>query len=138
MIATWILFASSEFTGRARYDGPGTPITLRHGARVIEDSRRLRLAWSDKGQQGGEGGDEGHSDRDGGCRRSGRNRPDREPGLAGRQRHRRIERRVGGRRKKPGADPRAVSVGAPRGGAREGADMILQDAVVQRPISISA
>jgi hypothetical protein len=22
---------------------PGTPITLRHGARVIEDSRRLRL-----------------------------------------------------------------------------------------------
>ena len=25
-----------------------------------------------------------------------------------------------------------------RGGAREGADMILQDAVVQRPISISA
>src|SRR5262245_22681436 len=27
---------------------PGTPITLRQGARVIEDSRRLRLAsWSD-------------------------------------------------------------------------------------------
>ena len=24
--------------------GPGTPITLRQGARVIEDSRRLRLA----------------------------------------------------------------------------------------------
>jgi hypothetical protein len=33
---------------------PGKPITLRHGARVIEDSRRLRLAlWSDKGRQGG-------------------------------------------------------------------------------------
>jgi hypothetical protein len=32
---------------------PGTPITLRQGARVIEDSRRLRLAWSDKGRQGG-------------------------------------------------------------------------------------
>ena len=31
---------------------PGTPITLRQGARVIEDSRRLRLAWSDKGQGG--------------------------------------------------------------------------------------
>jgi hypothetical protein len=30
----------------------GTPITLRQGARVIEDSRRLRLAWSDKGQGG--------------------------------------------------------------------------------------
>src|SRR5262245_39491060 len=26
---------------------PGTPITLRHGAQVIEDSRRLRMAWSD-------------------------------------------------------------------------------------------
>jgi hypothetical protein len=32
---------------------PNTPITLRHGARVIEDSRRLRLAWSDKDRQGG-------------------------------------------------------------------------------------
>jgi len=32
---------------------PGTPITLRQGARVIEDSRRLRVAWSDKGRQGG-------------------------------------------------------------------------------------
>jgi hypothetical protein len=32
---------------------PGAPITLREGARVIEDSRRLRLAWSDKGRQGG-------------------------------------------------------------------------------------
>jgi hypothetical protein len=31
---------------------PGTPITLRQGARVIEDSCRLRLAWSDKGQGG--------------------------------------------------------------------------------------
>jgi hypothetical protein len=30
-----------------------TPITLQQGARVIEDSRRLRLAWSDKGRQGG-------------------------------------------------------------------------------------
>jgi hypothetical protein len=30
---------------------PGTPITLRQGARVIEDSRRLRMAsWSDKGR----------------------------------------------------------------------------------------
>jgi len=33
---------------------PGIPITLRQGARVIEDSRRLRTAsWSDKGRQGG-------------------------------------------------------------------------------------
>jgi hypothetical protein len=32
---------------------PNTPITLRQGARVVEDSRRLRLAWSDKGRQGG-------------------------------------------------------------------------------------
>ena len=32
---------------------PGTPITLRQGARVIEDSRRLRIAWPDKGRQGG-------------------------------------------------------------------------------------
>ena len=32
---------------------PGTPITLRQGARVIEDSRRLRMAWSDKGRAGG-------------------------------------------------------------------------------------
>jgi hypothetical protein len=32
---------------------PNTPITLRQGARVIEDSRRLRLAWPDKGRQGG-------------------------------------------------------------------------------------
>jgi hypothetical protein len=32
---------------------PGTPITLRQGARVIEGSRRLRLAWSDQGRQGG-------------------------------------------------------------------------------------
>jgi hypothetical protein len=29
---------------------PGNPVTLRQGARVIEDSRRLRLArWADKG-----------------------------------------------------------------------------------------
>jgi hypothetical protein len=26
---------------------------LRQGARVIEDSRHLRLAWADKGRQGG-------------------------------------------------------------------------------------
>src|SRR5262249_44687847 len=32
---------------------PGTPITLRQGARVIEDSRRLRMAWSDEGRRGG-------------------------------------------------------------------------------------
>ena len=32
---------------------PGIPITLRKGARVIEDSRRLRLAWSDRGREGG-------------------------------------------------------------------------------------
>jgi hypothetical protein len=32
---------------------PGTPITLRQGARVIKDSRRLRMVWSDKGRQGG-------------------------------------------------------------------------------------
>jgi hypothetical protein len=32
---------------------PGTPITLRLGARVIEDGRRLRLAWSDKDREGG-------------------------------------------------------------------------------------
>ena len=32
-----------------RFLSLGTPITLRQGARVIEDSRRLRLAWSDIG-----------------------------------------------------------------------------------------
>jgi hypothetical protein len=32
---------------------PYTPITLRQGARVIEDSRRLRLVSSDQGRQGG-------------------------------------------------------------------------------------
>jgi len=32
---------------------PYTPITLRQGARVIEDSRRLRLVSSDRGRQGG-------------------------------------------------------------------------------------
>jgi hypothetical protein len=32
---------------------PRTPITLRQGARVIEDSRRVRVVWSDKGRQGG-------------------------------------------------------------------------------------
>jgi hypothetical protein len=31
-------------TFRACQRWPGTPITLRQGARVIEDSRRLRLA----------------------------------------------------------------------------------------------
>lgn len=29
------------------------PQQSRQGTRVIEDGRRLRLAWSDKGQQGG-------------------------------------------------------------------------------------
>ena len=33
---------------------PGTPITLRQGARVIADSRRTRTAsWSDKGSREG-------------------------------------------------------------------------------------
>jgi hypothetical protein len=32
---------------------PNIPITLRQGTRVIENSRRLRLAWADKGRQGG-------------------------------------------------------------------------------------
>jgi hypothetical protein len=33
---------------------PGTSITLRQGARVIEDSRRLRMAsWSGKGTRSG-------------------------------------------------------------------------------------
>jgi hypothetical protein len=32
---------------------PGGAITLRQGARVIEDSRRTRLVWSDKGREGG-------------------------------------------------------------------------------------
>jgi hypothetical protein len=33
---------------------PDIPVTLRQGARVIEDSRRLRLVrWADKGRQGG-------------------------------------------------------------------------------------
>jgi len=33
---------------------PGIPITLRQGARVIEDSRRLRVAsWSDEGSRSG-------------------------------------------------------------------------------------
>jgi len=32
---------------------PGGAITLRQGARVIEDSRRPRMAWSDKGRSGG-------------------------------------------------------------------------------------
>jgi hypothetical protein len=32
---------------------PYTPITLRQGARVIEDSRRLRLVSSDRGRQRG-------------------------------------------------------------------------------------
>src|SRR5262249_40473833 len=31
---------------------PGAPITLRQGARVIEDSRRLRLAWLTKAGRG--------------------------------------------------------------------------------------
>jgi hypothetical protein len=32
---------------------PSTPITLRQGSRVIEESRRLRLAGSDEGRLGG-------------------------------------------------------------------------------------
>ena len=41
-------------TYRAAVDRwPNIPITLRQGTRVIEDSRRLRLAWADKGRQGG-------------------------------------------------------------------------------------
>ena len=32
---------------------PKAAIMLRQGARVTEDSRRLRLAWTDKGRQGG-------------------------------------------------------------------------------------
>jgi hypothetical protein len=33
---------------------PGGAITLRQGARVIEDNRRTRFAsWADKGRQGG-------------------------------------------------------------------------------------
>jgi hypothetical protein len=32
---------------------PNTPITLRQGARVIEDSRCLRLAATNKSRQGG-------------------------------------------------------------------------------------
>jgi hypothetical protein len=32
---------------------PGGAITLRQGARVIEDSRRTRIAWDDKGREGG-------------------------------------------------------------------------------------
>jgi len=42
-------------TYRAAYERwPATPITLRHGARVIEDSRRTRTAsWSNKGSREG-------------------------------------------------------------------------------------
>ena len=41
-------------TFRAACERWPNPITLRQGARVIEDSRRLRMAsWSDKGRQGG-------------------------------------------------------------------------------------
>jgi hypothetical protein len=32
---------------------PRERIILRQGARVVRDSRRPRLAWSDKGRQGG-------------------------------------------------------------------------------------
>jgi hypothetical protein len=34
---------------------PGAALTLRQGARLIEDSRRTRVAsrWSDKGREGG-------------------------------------------------------------------------------------
>jgi hypothetical protein len=47
-------FAVAEATYRAAVARwPTIPITLRQGARVIEDSRRLHLALSDKGQHGG-------------------------------------------------------------------------------------
>jgi hypothetical protein len=39
--------------GAAIQRWPNTPITLRQGARVIEDSRRLRLAWPDRAAKAG-------------------------------------------------------------------------------------
>src|SRR5215470_20062896 len=55
--ASWSMSPASQIavaTFRAACERwPGTPITLRQGARVIEDSRRLRMAWSDKGREGG-------------------------------------------------------------------------------------
>ena len=48
-------FQIAQATYRAAVERwPGGAITLRHGARVIEDSRRTRFAsWADKGRQGG-------------------------------------------------------------------------------------
>jgi hypothetical protein len=48
-------FQVAQATYRAAVERwPGGAITLRQGARVIEDSRRTRFAsWSDKGRQGG-------------------------------------------------------------------------------------
>jgi hypothetical protein len=44
-------FEVAEATYRAAVARwPGAPITLRQGTRVIEDSRRLRMVWSDKGR----------------------------------------------------------------------------------------
>jgi hypothetical protein len=48
-------FQVAQVTYRAAVERwPGAPITLRQGARIIEDSRRTRFAsWADKGRQGG-------------------------------------------------------------------------------------
>src|SRR5437588_12596790 len=48
-------FQIAQATYRAAVERwPGGAITLRQGARVIEDSRRTRFAsWADKGRQGG-------------------------------------------------------------------------------------
>jgi hypothetical protein len=49
-------FQVAQATYRAAVERwPGGAITLRQGARVIEDSRRTRLAsrWPDQGRQGG-------------------------------------------------------------------------------------
>jgi hypothetical protein len=48
-------FQVAQATYRAAVERwPGGAITLRQGARVIEDSRRTRFAsWADKGRQGG-------------------------------------------------------------------------------------
>jgi hypothetical protein len=48
-------FQVAQATYRAAVERwPGAAITLRQGARVIEDSRRTRFAsWADKGREGG-------------------------------------------------------------------------------------
>jgi hypothetical protein len=44
----------AQATYRAAVERPGTAITLRQDARIIEDSRRTQFAsWADKGRQGG-------------------------------------------------------------------------------------